>query len=103
MTEQQTKLHGFIKILSDTSKYKILLLLSSGEVCVCKISEALGLEQTLVSHHIRTLKKTGLIKTRKIGKWVHCSVDSRSIEDLNTLYSAVFKSSDKKTSGEKNK
>ena len=43
------------------------------------------------------LKKAGLIKTRKIGKWVHCSVDTRSIKDLNTLYSTVLDSHEKKT------
>ena len=50
-----------LRLFSEQSKLKILLLLYyNGSLPVCVISRALGLDQTLVSHHLKTLKASGL-------------------------------------------
>ena len=49
-----------LRLFSEQSKPKILLLLYyNGSLPVCVISRALGLDQTLVSHHLKTLKASG--------------------------------------------
>ena len=51
-----------LKILSDRNRLRILVLpYYNGSLPVCIISGALRLDQTLVSHHLKTLKASGLI------------------------------------------
>lgn len=74
------------KLLSDESKYKIIKRLMKGEECVCTLAEDLGLEQSLVSHHLNKLREAGLIVDRKVGSWVHCSLDRKAFEQIENLF-----------------
>ena len=71
MTKNELMLNKFFKLLGDENKFKIVSELKNGEKCVCVIYKELGLDQTLVSHHLSALKKAGLISGRKSGKWVY--------------------------------
>jgi DNA-binding transcriptional ArsR family regulator len=56
--------------LSDENRVRALLALSaSGELCVCQITELLGLAPSTVSKHISILHQAGLVETRKEGRW----------------------------------
>ncbi len=46
-------------------------MLRSGELCVCQITEVLGLAPSTVSAHLKELKQAGLTNERKAGRWVH--------------------------------
>ena len=59
------------KALGDPTRLRILGLLVGGEVCVCDIHETLGIPQPRASRHLAYLRRTGLVKTRKDGLWVH--------------------------------
>ena len=90
MTKDE-KLLTYMKILSDKSRYKIILhLMQKGEVCVCVLSKKLGLEQTLISHHLQTLREAGLIQDRKVGTWVHCSPNLKTFKEIESLYQKVL-------------
>lgn len=86
MNKKAEKLQQLLRILSDESKYKIILHLMKGEECVCVIAEKLGLERTLVSHHLNTLRNAGLIQDRKVGTWIHCSLNKKTFEEIEKLY-----------------
>ncbi|AFK21741.1 helix-turn-helix transcriptional regulator [Pyrococcus sp. ST04] len=58
----------FLKILSNPIRYGILKMLMNRWMCVCLIAEALEVDQTLVSHHLRILKDLGLLEEKKEGK-----------------------------------
>lgn len=59
-----------LKQLSEPSKFKILLLLHLNNLLpVCVISYILNLDQTLTSHHLRTLMKAGLVEYKRVGKY----------------------------------
>jgi ArsR family transcriptional regulator len=61
--------------LSDPSRLRIVnLLLTAGELCVCEIESTLGFTQTKVSRHMRYLKERGLVRARKVGRWVFYSL-----------------------------
>lgn len=92
MVKDKEKLLNYIKILADKSRYKIILHLMKGEECVCVLAEKLGLEQTLVSHHLQTLREAGLIRDRKIGTWVHCSLDKSAFVEMEALYQRFLSS-----------
>lgn len=63
------------KALSDETRLRILSLLKEGELCVCDIAETLNMTQPNISFHVSMLKEAGLIKVKKSGRWVHCSLD----------------------------
>lgn len=76
------KYSGKLKALSDSTRLKILYLLSDGELCVCEIICALDKPQSSVSHHLNILKNLGFIKGRKEGVWIHYSLTSSKIADI---------------------
>ena len=64
------KLVTLAKVLSDTNRVKILLLLKrESQLCVCEICDTLQLSQPLVSRHLAQMKKAQLVATHKKGKW----------------------------------
>ncbi|MCD7728838.1 MAG: metalloregulator ArsR/SmtB family transcription factor [Clostridia bacterium] len=67
------------KAVSEPSRLKILLALSSGELCVEHIAEAVGGSQSAVSHQLKTLKDNRIIKCRREGKNILYSVDDEHI------------------------
>ena len=90
MTKDELVLKNFFKLLGDESKFKIVSELKNGEKCVCVIYKELGLDQTLVSHHLSALKKAGLINGRKAGKWVYYSLNGEAFKEIENLYDNSF-------------
>ena len=90
MTKNELILKNFFKLLGDESKFKIISELKNGEKCVCVIYKELGLDQTLVSHHLSALKKTGLINGRKAGKWVYYSVNKEYFAEIGIFFNKIF-------------
>lgn len=86
-TTETKKLQKLLKLVANENKFKIILLLAQGEACVCDIGEKLGIEQSLVSHHLNSLREAGLISDRKIGTWVHCSLNKKEFEMLSQMFS----------------
>ena len=90
MTNNELMLNKFFKLLGDENKFKIISELKNGEKCVCVIYKTLGLDQTLVSHHLSALKKAGLIDGRKSGKWVYYSLNGEAFKEIENLYKDLF-------------
>ncbi|HHX63966.1 MAG TPA: winged helix-turn-helix transcriptional regulator [Chloroflexi bacterium] len=59
------------KAISDPTRVRILKMLQLGELCVCHITEVLGLSQSTVSKHLAVLRNAGLVNDRKEGLWVY--------------------------------
>ncbi|MDI6643538.1 MAG: metalloregulator ArsR/SmtB family transcription factor [Methanobacteriaceae archaeon] len=75
-----------IKALSDPTRLKIIHLLEHGEMCVCEIITAMEKPQPTISHHLNILKRSGFLKWRKEGVWIHYKLSKpRIIEDLSKL------------------
>lgn len=62
------------KAISEPSRLKILLALEGGELCVDHIVEAVGGNQSAVSHQLKTLKDNKIVKSRRAGKKILYSV-----------------------------
>lgn len=67
------------KIFGDSTRIKILYALLESELCVCDLSEVLRLSQSAVSHQLRTLKQSKLVKFRREGKTVFYSLSDEHI------------------------
>lgn len=62
------------KIFGDSTRIKILYVLSESEICVCDIAQLLGMTQSAISHQLRSLKQCRLVKARRDGKTVFYSL-----------------------------
>jgi len=83
-------LGNWMRIISDENRLKILFLLKNGELCVCKIYDALNLSQSLVSHHLAILRAYNLVNDRREGKWIYYSINKEILRKFNDLYLSVF-------------
>ena len=70
----------FFKIFADETRLRILDLLVSGEKCVNEISEKLNVSQSAVSHQLKTLRESNLVKANKVGQTVNYSIKDEHIE-----------------------
>jgi ArsR family transcriptional regulator, arsenate/arsenite/antimonite-responsive transcriptional repressor len=59
------------KALADETRVRALLALRTGELCVCQITELLGLAVSTVSKHLSILYQAGLVESRKEGRWIY--------------------------------
>ena len=72
--------------LSDENRLRILLTVSNGKKSVTSIVEELGLSQPLVSHHLKELKRSLLVKIERNGPFIYYElVDPRILDVIRTL------------------
>ena len=62
------------KVFGDTTRIRILFVLFESEMCVCDMAETLNMTQSAISHQLRLLKSSGLIRARRQGKSVFYSL-----------------------------
>ena len=62
------------KVFGDSTRIKILYALLEGELCVCDIAKLMEVTQSAVSHQLRILKQSQLVKSRRDGKSVFYSL-----------------------------
>lgn len=70
------------KALSDPNRLKIIDMLSCGEKCACVILEDFAFTQPTLSHHMKVLIDSGLVKCKKDGLWSYYSLDSTKANQL---------------------
>ena len=73
------------KAFCDENRLQLLGLLRSGEKCACKLLDELQIGQSTLSHHMKILCDSGVVRGRKEGKWVHCSIDPAGAERARQL------------------
>lgn len=61
-------LADLFKVFGDPTRIRILFVLFEAEVCVCDLARALNMTQSAVSHQLRILKQSRLVKNRREGK-----------------------------------
>lgn len=72
----------FFKVFADSTRMKIIYALMEGELCVCDIATVVGTTQSAISHQLRILKQSKLVKYRKDGKVVYYSLDDEHIAEI---------------------
>ncbi len=79
MTNTATLIPTFVvsgfHALSDPLRIQVLELLRSQELCVCELCERLGVTQSKLSFHLKTLKEAGLVRARQEGRWIYYSLN----------------------------
>ena len=73
------------KIFGDSTRIRILSALSESELCVCDIGSVLNMTKSAVSHQLRILRQTKLVKNRRRGKEVYYSLDDEHVAMIINL------------------
>ena len=80
--EKLAKLAGLYKMFSDATRVRILWALQCGELCVCDLAALLGMTKSAVSHQLKSLRMSNLVKFRRDGKVVYYSLADVHVEDI---------------------
>lgn len=90
--EHALHLAKVFKALGDPTRVKLLSLIATnadGEMCVCDLTEPVGLSQPTVSHHMKVLVEAGLVTREQRGRWAYYQpVTGTLLEAARTLASA---------------
>ena len=77
------------RAFTDKNRVQILELLCNGEQCACILLENLKISQPTLSHHMKILCKSGIVKSRRVGSWNYYSIDEDGCEYASHLLSIV--------------
>ncbi len=75
------------KALGDPHRVRIVNVLANADapVCVCDLTQLLGLSQPTVSHHLKRLTDAGLLRREQRGVWAFFSLDRAALDRLRTV------------------
>jgi DNA-binding transcriptional ArsR family regulator len=85
--ENLLDLADLFKMFGDSTRIKILCALLNSEMCVCDIAVLLGMTKSAISHQLRALRQTKLVKYRRDGKVVYYSLED---EHVRTIFDQGF-------------
>ena len=76
------ELADLFRVFGDSTRIKILYALHDSELCVQEIADALGISQSAISHQLRILKDSKLVRFRRDGKTVFYALDDDHVRNL---------------------
>ena len=76
------RLEDVFSALGDKTRLKMLRLLAKEELCACELMTALDLTQPTTSHHLGILERSGLVASRREGRWVFYRLTDPQVESL---------------------
>ena len=79
------ELADLFRVFGDSTRIKILYALHDNELCVQDISNAVALSQSAVSHQLRVLKDSKLVRFRREGKTVYYALDDDHVRSILSL------------------
>lgn len=77
-----TDLSDFFKIMGDSTRLQLLMVLEYGELCVSDLSYLLNMSISAVSHQLKSLRNAKLVKVRREGKNIYYSLDDNHINSI---------------------
>ncbi len=84
-----TDISNVFKAFCDENRLMILENLRKGEKCTCELLKEIDLAQSTLSHHMKILTESGIVKGRKEGKWTYYSFDEKGIINAKNLLNAL--------------
>ena len=83
---------SLLKCICDETRFEILEILQKDkELCVNDFVERLKKDQPLISHHLKTLKKCGIVKSREEGKKVMYTISNNQLSELISIVTKASK------------
>jgi len=82
---------GVLKAMGHPVRLRILAMLRGGELCVCQMTALLDLATSTVSAHLADLKRAGLVRERKDGRWVFYRLTDDEPPVLASVWGTISK------------
>lgn len=79
-------LSTLLKLVTEESRLKLLYVLKVKKHCVCEIMEHLPFSQSLISHHLKSLKEAGIVTDEKKSLRVYYSLTKKGKHIINLLF-----------------
>lgn len=89
MNKKYSEYALLMKALGDETRVKIFHMLSSGELCACKLLEEFNITQPTLSYHMKILCESGMVKGRKDGVWMKYSLNKEAVESIKNLFCLI--------------
>lgn len=89
--DEALQLAQLFKAVADPSRLQLLALIRAskdGEICVCDLTETLGLSQPTVSHHLKVLTEAGIVHREQRGTWAWYSLEPQRLRELAAVFAA---------------
>jgi DNA-binding transcriptional ArsR family regulator len=95
MTDGKTlqEVSAILKVLADPNRLRIFALLMEGDSCNCELQEKLDLPSNLLSHHLRQLRRAGLVNSRRDvidGRWIYYAIDRAAVDRWHDWFAAFL-------------
>lgn len=74
---------------ADETRLHIIECLSEGERCVCELTALLEISQSRLSFHLKTLKDAGIVKDRRVGRWVYYALNPQTVAEVEQCVQAL--------------
>ncbi|MDD2968689.1 MAG: metalloregulator ArsR/SmtB family transcription factor [Lachnospiraceae bacterium] len=87
--EDYTQFARIFKALGDSTRLKIIEMLSCGTLCACDILESFQITQPTLSYHMKILTDCGLVNSYKDGSWIHYSNNTELLEKLKIYWGTI--------------
>lgn len=77
------------RAFTDENRVRVLELLCEGEQCACILLDDLKISQPTLSHHMKILCDSGIVKSRRVGKWSYYAINTDGCEYAGRLLNAI--------------
>jgi DNA-binding transcriptional ArsR family regulator len=84
---RDSEMSRLFAVLGDPTRQRMLAALGDGELCVCDLALATGINRTTVSHQLRVLRENHLVKHRRQGRVLFYSLDDNHVTHILTVAS----------------
>ena len=82
------------KALGDETRLAIVQILVGKELCVCDIQNAFDMSQPAISHHLKILRQSGVVRDLREGKWIYYSLNPAAINLISAILAVIQKATD---------
>lgn len=80
--QEVERLSLLYRALADPTRLRIVLALTTGEMCVCDLAALLTVSESAVSHQLRHLRDLSLVRNRREGQVLYYALDDHHVSDL---------------------
>lgn len=86
--ENAEDLAVLLKAVADPARLQLISLIRASancEACVCDLTDAMGLSQPTISHHLRVLTAAGVLSREQRGTWAWFTLNPKRLKEISRL------------------
>ncbi|MDQ2683532.1 MAG: metalloregulator ArsR/SmtB family transcription factor [Chloroflexota bacterium] len=81
-SEDLAELSSLLALIADPTRLRIVAALAAAELCVCDLSATIGISESAISHHLRSMRDLKVVRARRDGRLVFYSLDDDHVMSI---------------------